>query len=693
MDTSKVELSRDRHRLWPILSPMNFLQTSMLAALPAAALPIIIHLINRYRHRTMPWAAMMFLIDAKRMTHGMARLRHILILAMRVLAIAGLVFAVSRPLASGLLGQTVGGAADTTIILLDRSASMEHENLQSRRSKREAALQKVSELLETVGANTRIVLIDNTTLRPEEIDSPSMLLSHPLTTPTSTSSDIPAMVQAAADYMQTNETGRTDVWLCSDLQSHDWSPDDGRWDLIRQQLSQRDGTRLYLLTYPETDDANLSVSVSRVHRRQFGGEAELLLDITVRQPTDASRKVPIQLVINGARTEIVADIQDREHIIQGHSVAIDSELARGWGRVELPSDSNQQDNVYHFVFSEPPIFRTTIVTDDAETGDMFRLAAETPMDRSITHEVNVLSSRQVQEVSWDETALLVWQAALPTGLAAKQLDAFVDAGKSVIFLPPTNNGTPVPAIEPGTSSESSDLLGEVAWGEWRQVPDSGSLKVTDWRNQSDILGRTEGGTSLPLGKLRVFRHRELHGSGVTDLARLEDGNLLMARVPTQNGSAYFCTTLPQQTHSTFARDGVAFYVMIQRSLAAGAAALGDSKQLEAGLHEAGQFGNSDAWSVLDQSAEVLSNQRRLNSGAYESEGKLVAINRQLDEDDFVPVTETSLGQMLAGVDFQHFTDRAADSSPLANEIWRAFLIAMVLFLLAEAMLCLPRKTA
>ena len=70
---------------------MNFLQPLTLIALPLVLLPVIIHLINQQRHRTVPWAAMMFLMTAKRMSKGMARIRHILILLMRVLAIWRLV--------------------------------------------------------------------------------------------------------------------------------------------------------------------------------------------------------------------------------------------------------------------------------------------------------------------------------------------------------------------------------------------------------------------------------------------------------------------------------------------------------------------------------------------------------------------------------------------------------------------------
>ena len=103
---------------------MTFLNPILLAALPLIALPVIIHLINQRRYQTIRWAAMMFLLAANRMSRGYAKLRQLLILLFRMLAIAGLIFAISRPLASGWLGITAGGRPDTTIILLDRSPSM-----------------------------------------------------------------------------------------------------------------------------------------------------------------------------------------------------------------------------------------------------------------------------------------------------------------------------------------------------------------------------------------------------------------------------------------------------------------------------------------------------------------------------------------------------------------------------------------
>ena len=83
---------------------MSFLQPWMLAALPLAFIPIVVHLINQRRYQTTQWAAMMFLLAANRLNRGYARIRQWAILILRTPVIAALVVAIGRPLASGSLG-------------------------------------------------------------------------------------------------------------------------------------------------------------------------------------------------------------------------------------------------------------------------------------------------------------------------------------------------------------------------------------------------------------------------------------------------------------------------------------------------------------------------------------------------------------------------------------------------------------
>ncbi|MEW4486789.1 BatA domain-containing protein [Thalassoglobus sp. JC818] len=659
---------------------MTFLQPYILFALPLIALPILIHLINQNRHKTIHWAATMFLVQAKRMSKGIARLRYLLIMLARMLAIAGLIFAVSRPMAGGWLGLTSGSAPETTIIVLDRSVSMEQKGPGTSLSKRETALEKLSQLLAETGGDSRLILFETTSLEPLELTSAADLADLPQTGPTSMASDIPSLLQSVADYVIANESGRTDIWVCSDLRQNDWDPSGGRWEAIRSQLSDREGLRFYLLSYPEVSPSNLAVSVSGVHRRETSGGAELVMDLKLTRDSneEIDRAVPISFVINGARSTLDVEIAGTEMVRNGYTIPIDRESKEGWGRLEIPGDDNPGDNSYELTYAEPATQQTVIVSDDPDNTELFRLAAQTPVDRTLTYETVTMSSSETAALPWDETALILWQAPLPDAAIAAQLEAFVRSGRTVIFFPP---GIPTDA----------EFLG-AKWGDWIESSEVDGFSVERWRTDSDLLANSMSGTPLPVGEIVVRKYCDLEAVESTMLAQLGDGVPLLSRVVTTQGAAYFCTTLPMSPHSNLADNGIVFFIMTHRALASGAAVLGASRNLIAG---ATSFQDVSDWVPLDDStSEVLVSQRPFNSGVYQSKDSLVAINRPLAEDTGAIVSEESLEQVLSGLNYVIIDDQAGSQSALANEVWRTFLIAMIIALLLEAVLCLPdRETA
>jgi len=139
----------------------------MLWGLPLLLVPVIIHFLNRLRHRPQPWAAMRFLLAATRRSTSNTKLRQLLILLCRVLIVAALVLFLARPLAGGWMGWAVASAPDAIVILLDRSASMETKS--GGASKREQALRLLAQGAGKFEQSSRLVLIDSATLAPQEI--------------------------------------------------------------------------------------------------------------------------------------------------------------------------------------------------------------------------------------------------------------------------------------------------------------------------------------------------------------------------------------------------------------------------------------------------------------------------------------------------------------------------------------------
>ena len=396
---------------------MSFLQPLMLFALPLVALPIVIHLINQRRYQTTRWAAMIFLLAANRMSRGYAKLRQWLILLSRMLVIAGLLFAVSRPLASGWFGLAAGGRADTTIILFDRSPSMQQHGDGAVVSKLEAGRRQLAETLALLGSS-RWVLIDSASRTPRELDSPEDLRNLHCAGPTSAEADLPAMLEAARDYIQTNRTGRTEIWICSDLRANDWHADSRRWDALRGsflELSQ--GVRFHLLAYPQTAPDDLAVRVTDVRRQQSGQDAELLVSLLLTRKGDKDDKVtvPLRFEIEGARSEVTVEMAGPNYRLKDYRIPLPANQKRGWGRVSIPADVNPGNDDYYFVFDEPPPRKTIVVAEDPQGAWPLKLAASATADRTVASVAEVVSVEQLATVPWEQVSLLLWQAPLPPG--------------------------------------------------------------------------------------------------------------------------------------------------------------------------------------------------------------------------------------------------------------------------------------
>tara|TARA_R110002072_G_scaffold302999_1_gene491006 strand:+ start:29130 stop:31196 length:2067 start_codon:yes stop_codon:yes gene_type:complete len=652
---------------------MTFLQPILLAALPLIALPVIIHLINQRRYQSVRWGAMMFLLAANRMSRGYARLRQILILIFRTLAVAGLIFAVSRPLASGWLGLTAGGKADTTIILLDRSPSMQEQGAGTGVSKLQAGREQLASTLETLGSD-RWVLVQTTSEGAAEIESPDSLRKLPATESVGTSSDLPGMLEQARDYIQANSTGRTEVWICSDIRENDWNAESSRWQSIRDSfLELPQAVRFHLLAYPTEASSNTSVRVTNVRRFETVDNAELLVSLKVSR--DASKEdsvtLPVQFEIEGARSELTVNVDGPALELIDHRIPIERSNDRGWGKVSIPADSNMADNEFYFVFDRPRKRHTLVVSNDPQTAIPLQLAASISPGPSIECSAETLSEEQLAAVDWDTVSLVLWHAPLPKDDAAATLNDYIDRGGQVVFLPPR---------EPGSAE-----FRNVSWTSWSDQPTP--VSVESWRGDQGILANSQSGAALPVGELQIQQLCGLNGE-ITPLASLRNGQTLFAHLPTTRGGVYFCTTTPNMSDSSLTTNGVVLYVFIQRAIAAGAAVLGQTQQLTAG---AAATGEPLDWKQIIGPDDALSTDYAHQSGIYSAGEKLLAVNRDGAEDQAGTLDDDRLTGLFAGLNFNRVDDRAGNFEGLIQEVWRMFLVTMLIALIVEAILCMPRK--
>jgi hypothetical protein len=192
-----------------------------------------------------------------------------------------------------------------------------------------------------------------------------------------------------------------------------------------------------------------------------------------------------------------------------------------------------------------------------------------------------------------------------------------------------------------------------------------------------------------VGQIQVRRLARLAGE-TTPLASLRGGTPWLARVATTTGGVYFCATTADPADSSLASNGVVLYVLLQRALATGAASLGSTRQVEAGAPPAGD--DPGRWKRLAGGDEAVSGDYSVQRGVYIAGDRLLAVNRSAREDGAAPLAASQVAALFRGLDFVRVDDQAGNVGSLIQEIWRLFLVTMLVALVVEAALCLP-KTA
>jgi hypothetical protein len=657
---------------------MTFLQPLLLWGLLGASIPVIIHLLNRRRFRTVKWAAMQFLLKATRESRGKKRLKHILILTCRALGIAALAFAIARPLVGGLLGWG-GGTVDTVILVLDRSASMERSEGDGQPGKRESVLQRVSDAMVELGGAS-LILVDSANGRPQEIPSPDVLPELSATSATDAAADLPSLVSAALDYIREAKPGHTEIWIASDLQAPDWRPEDARWAALRATIGELEQTveiRVLALKSRQRNDYAIRVLASRRE------DSELILDLELLREEDIGPvSLPVTYSLGAARSASAIEIDGQSMRFQKRLPLTGSESG-GHGWVSIPSDANPRNNVSYYAFGAEAPERSFIITDpetSAEALDgLVRAAAPGIGDQEAT----VLSGDSAHLIDWEIASLVIWNTTMPSGPVAGQLLEFVRSGGVVLFLPPAGNV--------GEETLATSFSG-ISWGpveDSPRIPRDVYFIVEDWERSDGLFRDGADGAELPLRRLRAIRRRAIVGDATT-LAAWDDESPMLVRRVIDKGMAVFLGTLPDYAWSNLEQTAL-HLVAVQRALDTGSRRLG-----------AGFFGIAGQSSAAPREGEIRarldtydagdSSNAGFVAGVYRFGERTVAVNRPDTEDSLAVVETPELNSIFEGTRFSLFEETSASDSPFLSETWRAFIIALLFFLVAEALLCLqPAK--
>ncbi len=300
------------------------------AAAVLIAVPILIHLINMMRHRRVEWAAMEFLLISQKKNRTWIILKQLLLLLMRMGAIAAVLFLVPHPKLQSQLARLLGGVKTHHMILLDDSYSMsDRVGGASAFEKAKEVIYRIAESAMAQPSPQEVTLLRFSQAQRAGNPQPDLLQVPvdtqflqqlkdrigPLEASQTAAGPLPALKAMQQFLAEQPESGERILYLISDFRAKDWTwPTDLKEHLL--QLDRQD-VRIFFIQCVETMHENLGISELVVLPGIRAVGAEMFMEVAVTNHGDSPvSNVVVSLEEDGAPRPAVT----LRHIRPGETV-------------------------------------------------------------------------------------------------------------------------------------------------------------------------------------------------------------------------------------------------------------------------------------------------------------------------------------------------------------------------------------
>ncbi len=692
---------------------MSFLNPLFLIGALTAAVPILLHLIKREHARKIEFPTLMFLRRISKKTIRYQKLRHLLLLLLRILAFMFLVFAFMRPYRERTHAEAaVGRVTSAHIIAVDNSMSMGYQDRWSR-AKRVAA-----EIVRRASPDDKFAILEfsdrctvQTLLTPDSSDALKQIESGMELSdqPTRYGQALKTAEKIALDA----GTGKRIIHLISDFQKNGWAAEE-------QEFHLSPGIDLQYVDVGSDDFSNLTIRDVHVTEADQSTAPGVRIKASLMNFGTRDRKnVRISLLVDGRMVT-----EKRIDIARGGSQGIEFELpglTSGMHPATLEVDDPYLTRDNRFSMNIEARGKTSVLAVEnpdarGKRSPSFFLAKALNIDTLSPYRLTTASSRN----PLISGSLLIWNDAPGGSLAMqKKLQDFVKAGGGL-------------AIVLGDSTDSADF--NRSFGSWlpvkiaetasavsriRDRPADDYVLMTDVRLDHPIFQPFNKPHSGTFSSARFYGHAKISvGSGVEIPARFDNGDPALVLINVDKGRVLIFTSSADDTFNDLPLKAVyaPFWQQVLRYLErfreqrhwleVGDVISPKNLLVEAALRQAkGNLDLGEAIVILDPNKQRLALTPGSDGLAVDKAGfyeirtmKLntaIAVNTVPKESD---LTHGNAEEMIAGwisskpAAFPREERATPEEQDRNQRIWVFLLIAAVLFLATELFLSNLRLT-
>lgn len=488
---------------------MNFLSPLFLGGLAALAIPVLIHLINREKKVVVHFPSLMFLHKIEYKSIRRQKIRHLLLLIMRCLALALFVAAFARPWFDRSKHAGAGAtSAREVVLLIDRSYSMGY-------GKRwEAALDKAREITGVINPQDRatIVFFANEPAAATEPTADRSRLDNALKTATLSSEGTrfaPA-IKFATEIVAGSNLPRKDIVLISDFQKAGWAK--------REELALPADVTLRTIDVGNTGGTDAGVIGVTTERTRDSVRERVTVSARVANLSTRPRTVDAVLDLGGRRVESKRITIPAKGARQVRFAAVAVPASATRGVVRINEDSLPADDQFFFTVAPDEAVSVLIIEPaSARPNQSLYMRTALSVGDKPRFRIDVRTPESVRAPDVEGRSLIVInEAAPPSGAIGTRLREAVNTGAGLFVVPGEQD------IE-RWSAEWKSLLPATVGRAVDHSRDAGAtIGAVDYTNPIfDIFSAPRSGD---FSAARVFRYRTLKARGDSGvLAKFDDG--------------------------------------------------------------------------------------------------------------------------------------------------------------------------
>ena len=683
---------------------MTFLNPAVLIGLLAAAIPVIIHLLNLRKLKRIEFSTLTFLKELQKNKIRKIKIKQWLLLVLRVFIVLFIVMAFARPALRGLsIAGTTSAAKTTAVFIVDNSFSMSvlGQNGSYFNQAKDLTKRIIEQLKE--GDEAAILFLSEDNQQVNLTNDFNQLINRLNQSEISfIKGDLHKSITLAAQLVNKSNNFNREIYLITDFQKNIFPQNELKTDLS-ELLNEN--VKLYSFRMAEKKVFNLAVDEIKNANQIFEKDKPITFNITVSNYSEQDvQNGVISVFVNQKRVA-----QKSFDVNAGKSVLLDIEAIvdeTGFVDVmaEIESDDIEQDNKRFISVSIPDKISTLIISDDVASHRFLKLALQTIDQQKLKFEErnsNQLDGLQLK--SYD--VVFICTDNITQG--NEKLIQYIKDGGSLFIIPPVN--TDINSLNNLLNQLNLPIANGFA-GKLNDKTLSIQFDKIDFNHPIFLnLFKKEEKKNIESPSINYFFKYSTQGKG-TNIITLNDGSSFLSEFKQGKGKMFFFNTAYDLSWSNFPLKTI-FAPLIIKSVYYLSQKENQQNNIIAGTPLTIDLNriNSAQFKILrpDSTTEIinvdLTNQKYFDykntslAGFYKiySENKIadnIAVNSDKSESNPIYANENDFNKYLEMIKFKGKKINinkeinpvdAINQARFGSELWRLFLLIAILLAILE----------